>query len=112
MRDIASPLRIKRKMKPLIPTRPKDLPKSRESWLVESKGEVLSESWTEAPKDLSESRGSRPEERKDEASSSSSVVGVVEIEPTTSEAMSDIIVQNQELAITTANNMYSSVGGI
>ena len=31
MRDIASPLRIKRKMKPPIPTRPKNLPESRES---------------------------------------------------------------------------------
>ena len=30
LRDITSPLRIKRKMKPLVLTRPKDLPKLRE----------------------------------------------------------------------------------
>ena len=42
MRDIASPLRIKRKMKPPIPTTPKDLPELRESRPVEIKGEVLS----------------------------------------------------------------------
>ena len=31
MRDIASPLKIKRKMKEHIPTRPKDLPELRET---------------------------------------------------------------------------------
>ena len=69
MREIASPLNIKRKMKAHIPTRPKDLPESRESWPVERKGEVLSENLTNMPKDLSESRESQPEERKDESSS-------------------------------------------
>ena len=87
MRDSASPLRIKRKMKPPILTRPKDLSKSRESQPSERKGEVLSKNLTEAPKDLSESRESRPEERKDESLSSSSTFGVVELEPTTSEIM-------------------------
>ena len=58
MRDIASPLRIKRKMKPLVPTRPKDLPESRESQPVERKGEVLLENSIEAPKGLSKSRES------------------------------------------------------
>ena len=59
MREITSPLRMKRKMKPPVPTRPKDLPKSRESRLVERKGEVLSEISMEEPKDLPESRESR-----------------------------------------------------
>lgn len=77
MRDIAGPLRIKRKKKPPIPTRPKDLPELRESWPVERKGEVLSKNLTKVPKDLSESRESWQEEIKDEASSSSSEVGVV-----------------------------------
>ena len=94
MHEIASPLKIKRKMKSHILTRTKDLPKSRKSRRVERKGEVLSDNSTKAPKDLSESRESRPEERKDEALSSSSTVGVVEIERTTSETMSEIIVQN------------------
>ena len=99
-------------MKPPVPTRPKDLPKLRESQPVERKGEVLSENLTEVPKDLSDLRESQPEERKDEASSSSSTVGVVEIESTTSETMSEIIVQNQELTIATADNTFSSVGDI
>ena len=43
MRDIASPLKIKRKMKAHILTRPKDLLESREIQPVERKGEVLSE---------------------------------------------------------------------
>ena len=77
MREAASPIRFKRKMKPLVPTRPKDLPKLRESWPVEWKGEVLLEISMEEPKDLPESRESRPEERKGEASSSSSMVGMV-----------------------------------
>lgn len=112
MREIASPLKIKRKMKAHIPTRPKELPESRESWPVERKGEVMSENSTEAPWDPSESRESQLEERKDEASSSSSAVRVVEIEMTTSEIMSNIIVQNQEIAIATAYNTYSSLGNI
>ena len=99
-------------MKPPVLTKTKDLPKSRESWLVERKGEVLFLNSTEAPKDLSKSRESQPEERKEEASSSSSIVGVVKIEPTTSEIMSNIIVQNQELAIAIVDNMYSSIGDI
>lgn len=44
--------------------------------------------------------------------SSSSVVGVVQIESTTSEIMLDMIVKNQELAIAAADNAYSSVGNI
>ena len=77
MHEIASPLKIKRKMKSHILTRPKDLPKSRESQLDERKGEVLSKNSIDAPKDISKLRESRPEERKDEASLSSSVVGVI-----------------------------------
>ena len=41
-----------------------------------------------------------------------SVVGVVELEPMTSKAMSEIIVQNQELAIATTNITYASIGDI
>ena len=58
MRDIASPLKIKRKMKLDIPTRPKDLLKLREIRPVKRKGEVLSENLIEALKDLFESRKS------------------------------------------------------
>ena len=58
MRDIASPLRIRRKIKPPILTRTKDLPELRESRPVERKGEILSENLTEAPKDLFELRES------------------------------------------------------
>ena len=79
---------------------------------MERKGEDLSENSTDAPRDLYESRESRPKERKDEASLSSSMVGVVQIEMTTSEILSDIIVQNQELAISTTNNTFLSVGDI
>ena len=79
---------------------------------MERKGEVLSGNSTDAPKDLYESRESRPKERKDEASSSSSMVGVVQIEMMTSKILLDIILQNQELAIITTNNAYSSVGNI
>ena len=112
MCNIASPLKIKRKMKSHISTRPKDLPEWRESQPVERKGEVMSKNSTDVPKDLFESRESRLEERKDEASSSSSTVGVVQIEMTTSKNLSNILVQNQELAIAIANNAYSSVGNI
>ena len=60
-------------------TRPdqKDPPKSRESRLDERKGEILSEDSTIVPKDLSESTRIRLEERKAEASSSLSMVGVI-----------------------------------
>ena len=58
MHEIASPLKIKRKMKSHILTRPKDLPESRECQTVERKGEVLLEKSTNAPKDLSELRES------------------------------------------------------
>ena len=112
MHDITSPLRIKRKMKPSVSTRPKDLLESRESQPVERKGEVLSKNSTEAPKDLYESRESRTEERKDEASSSSSMIRMVKIEPTTSETTQDIIVQNQELAIAIEDITYALVGDI
>ena len=77
MREIESLLKIKRKMKPHIPTRPKDLPESRESWPDERKGEVLSENSTDALKYLSESSEIQIEERKDEASSSLSMAGVI-----------------------------------
>ena len=77
MREISSPLKIKRKMKEHIPTRPKDIHELRESRLVERKGEVLLENSIDAPKYLSESRESPLEEIKDEASSSSSMVRVV-----------------------------------
>ena len=109
MREVASLLKIKRNIKEHIPTRPKDLFDSMESQPVERKGEVLSENSTNMPKDLSESRESRPEERKYEASSSLSVVRVVQIETITSKILS---VQNQELAIITADNAYSSVVNI
>ena len=112
MCETESPLKFKRKMKSHISTRPKDLLELRESRPVERKGEVLSENLTDAPKDLSESRESRLEERKDEASSISSVVGVIQIETTTSETLSNILVQNQELAIVIVDNTYSLVGSI
>ena len=92
-------LRIQRKMKSPISTRPKDLPELIECRPVERKGEVLPENSTEMPKDLSESRESQPKERKHEASSTSSMVGVVQIESTTSKIMSNMIVQNQELVL-------------
>ena len=109
MHELTSPLRIKRKMKPPVPTRREDLPESRESQPVERKGEVSSEISTEEPKDLPESRESRPEERKGEASLSSSAVGMVQTESTISEITSSMIVQNQGLAIITTNNTYASV---
>ena len=84
MCEITSPLRIKRKMKPPVPTKPKDLPKSREIRPVERKGEVSSEISMEELKYLPDLRESRPEERKGEASSSSSTVRMVKIESTVS----------------------------
>ena len=115
MREITNQLRMKRKMKPPVLTRPKDLPELRESRPEKRKGEALSEDSTIVPKDLSESRESRPKEREDESLLSSSVVGVIQIETTTSEILSNILIQNQELAITTTvnpMNAYSSVGSI
>ena len=58
IREIASPLKIKRKMKSHIWTRPKDLPELRESRPIERKGEVQSENSIDAPRDLSELRES------------------------------------------------------
>ena len=112
MHKIAGQLNIRRKMKSHISTRPKDLPELRESRPAKRKGEVLLENSTNMPKYLSESRESQPEERKGEASSSLSTVGMVHIELVTSDITSDMITQNQELAIVTTNNTYSSVGNI
>ena len=138
-RELTSPLRMKRKMKPPVPTKPKDLPESRESQPIERKGEVSSKISTEEPKDLPESRESqlverkgeisseismgdpkdlpdsresRPEERKGEASSSSSVVRMVQTKLVTSEIMLSMLIQNQGLAIVTTNNTYASVADI
>ena len=105
LRDIASPLKTKRKLKSHISTRPKYLPESRERRPDERKGEFMLEDSTIVPKDLSELRENRPEERKDEASSSSSIVGVIQ---TTSEILLNIVLQNQELAIATTTNPMSS----
>ena len=115
MRDIASPLKIKRKMKADISTKPKYLPESRKSRLDERKDEVMSKDSIDVPKVLSDSRESRPKEGNDEASSSSSMVGVIQTKMTTSEILSNIVLQNQELAITTTSNSmsaYSPVGSI
>ena len=87
LREIASPLKSKRKMKSHDLTRPKDLPESRESQTDERKGEALSEDSTIMPKYLSESRESHPKEREDEASSSSSVVRVIQTEMIASEIL-------------------------
>ena len=112
MSEIASPLKMKRKMKSHISARPKDLPKSMKSWPDERKGEVLSENLTDVPKDLSELRESWPKETKDDASSSSSAVGVIQIETRVSQILSNILVQNQELAMATVANAYSSLWSI
>ena len=58
MREITSPLRMKRKIKPPVPTRPKDIPELREIQPVERKGKVSLEISTEDPKDQPESRES------------------------------------------------------
>ena len=115
LHEVASPLKTQRKTKSHFPTRPKDLLELRESRPDGRKGEVLSENSINAPKDLSESRESQPEEGKDEASSSSSTIGVILTETTTLEILSNILTENQELAITTTANpmdTYSSVGSI
>ena len=95
MCEITSPLKIKRKMKPHIPTRPKYLPESREIQPIERKGEVILENSTDAPKNLFESGEIQPEERKDEALSSLSIVRVVQIEITMLERLLNILVQNK-----------------
>lgn len=58
MRELTSLLKMKRKMKPPVPTRTKDLPESRDSRPDEIKGEVSLEILMEEPKDLPESRES------------------------------------------------------
>lgn len=70
------------------------------------------ENSTDVPKDLSELRESRPEERKDETSLTSSTIRVVQTKMTTSKILLDIVVQNQELVIATTDNAYSSIGNI
>ena len=92
-------------MKPLFPTRLRTLPESMERQ-PEEKGEVLLEMSTKEPNDPIESMERRLEET-GEASSSSSVVGMVQIEATTLEHKSSMI--NQGLAIVTGNNSYASV---
>jgi hypothetical protein len=62
----------------------------------------------EEPKDPPKSRERRLEE-KGEASSSSSMVRMVQIESTTSKSTLSMLIQNQGLAIVTANNTYASV---
>ena len=52
--ELTSTLRIKRKMKPPVPTRPRNLPESMER-RPEEKGEVLSKISTEEPNDPLES---------------------------------------------------------
>lgn len=107
MRELTSLLRIKRKMKPPVPTRAKDPPESRERRPKE-KGEVSLKISMKEPKDPSELR-ERWLEEKGEASSSSSMVGMVQIEATSSESTSSMLIQNQGLAIVTTNNTYASV---
>ena len=106
--ELTSPLRIKRRMKPPVSTRPRTLHESMERRL-EEKGEVSSEISMEEPNDPPESMERRLEER-GEASSSSFVVGMVQIEATTLENMLRMI--NQGLAIVTGNNSYASVADI
>ena len=106
--ELTSPLRIKRKMKPLVPTRPRTLPESMERRPME-RGEVLSKISMEETNNPPESMERRPEER-GEASSSSSVVGMVQIEAATLENTSSMI--NQGLVIVAGNNSYASVADI
>jgi hypothetical protein len=105
IRELTSPLRIKRRMKPPIPTRPRTLLESMER-RPEEKGEVSLEISTEEPNDPSESMERRLEER-GKASSSSSTVMMVQIEATTLENMSSMI--NEGIAIVMTNNTYASV---
>lgn len=92
MRELTSPLKRKRKMKPPILTRPKDPLELRER-RPEEKGEVSSEILLEEPKDPSELR-ERQLEEKGEASLSLSAVRMVQIESATSENTLSIITQN------------------
>ena len=93
--EITSPLRIKRKMKPPVPTQPRTLPKSVERRPVE-RGEVSSEGSMQKPNNPPESMERQPKE-KGEASSNLFVVEMVQIEVATLENMSSMI--NQGLAI-------------
>ena len=52
MCEIASPLKLKRKTKSHILTRPKYLPESREIQPHERKGEVMSDNLIDVPNDL------------------------------------------------------------
>lgn len=108
MHELTSPLRIKRRMKPPIPTRPRTLPESMERRL-EEKGEVSSEILMEEPNDPPESMERQLEER-GEASSSLSMVRRVQIEATMLENTLSMI--NQGLAIVMGNNSYASVADI
>ena len=110
MRELTSSLRIKRKMKPLVLTKLKESPESRERRL-EEKGEVSSKASMEELKDPSELRERRLEE-KGEASSSSLIVRMVQIEGAMLESMSSMLIQNQGLAIVTTNNTYALVAYI
>ena len=95
-------------MKPTFPTRPRILPESMERW-PEEKGEVSLEILTEDPNDPPKSIERWPEERC-EALSSSSMVGMVQIEVAMLENTLSMI--NQGLAIVTRNNSYALVGDI
>ena len=95
-------------MMPLVPIRPRTLPKSMERKPVES-GEVSSEGSMEWANNPPESMERQPEER-GEASSSSSVVEMVQTEVATLENTSNMI--NQGLAIVMTNNSYASVADI
>lgn len=75
IRELMSLLRIKRKMKPLVSTRPRNLSELMERQ-PEEKGKVSPDISTEEPNDPPESRERRPEER-GEASSSSSAIRMV-----------------------------------
>ena len=108
LRELASPLRIKRKMKPPVPTRPRTLLESMERSPAKS-GEVSSKGSMEQANNPPNSMERRPEER-GEASSSSSVVEMVQIEVATLENTSSMI--NQGLAIVVGNNSYALVADI
>ena len=108
IRKLTSPLRIKRNMKPPVPTQPRTLPESMERWPTES-GEVSLEGSTEQENNPLESMERWQEERV-EASLSSSVVEMVQKEVVTLENMSNMI--NQGLSIVATNNSYASVADI
>lgn len=108
IREITSPSRIKRKMKPPVLTRARNLPELMERWPKE-KGEVSSEISIEEPKDPPKSTERQLEER-GEAWLSSSMVKMVQIEVATLENTSSML--NQGLAIVMENNTYASVADI